>query len=64
MNSGYEDEKDSRYLGRVTKFSKQQNEQKISDLNLIKNATISRKQKEKETGIDCGTEKMDMRAKY
>ena len=37
MNSGYEDEKDSRYLGRVTKFSKQQNEQKISDLNLIKN---------------------------
>ena len=29
-------------IGRVTKFSKKQNEQKISDLNLIKNATIYR----------------------
>ena len=48
MNSGFEDE-NLRFL--------------IQDLNLIKNATIYRKQKEKETGINCGREKMDMRAK-
>ena len=29
---------------------------------MIKNATTYRKQKEKETGIACGIEKIDMRA--
>ena len=38
------------------KFSKKQNEQKISDLNFIKNANIYRKQNEKETGNDFVTE--------
>ena len=46
MNSGFEDE-NLRFnyidIGRFTKFSKQQNEKKISGLNLIKNATNYRK---------------------
>ena len=50
-------------IGRFTKFSKKENEHKISDLNIIENATIYQKQKENETGIDCGTEKLGMRAK-
>ena len=65
MISGFEDEKFKIVdIGRVTQFSKKQNEQNISDLNLVKNATIYRNQKEKETGIDCVTEKMDMRDGY
>ena len=46
----------------LLKFKKKK-VQKISNFKTLKNVTISQKEKEKATGIEYGTENMDMRAK-